>query len=168
MLKSKDDVVPSILHAVIKADFIRPSYHLPKDKVEKLFGVGEGAIFTYVSSVVRHGSNYPYLAEHVVQRMFPNHEEKDEAQSLEFIRREVLEGLTLDQLVPAAVHSAAVTAAKACGDYVNDDATIVPPRFLLDEITRGRFVNKSYGEKMHETKLKPLMTLPGHPWYLGD
>ena len=69
--------------------------------------------------------------------MFPNHEEKDEAQSLKFVSTEMLEGLTLDHFVPAAVHSAAVTAAKACGNCVNDDATIVPPRFLLGEITRG-------------------------------
>ena len=54
--KSKDNVVPWILHAVTEAGFVRPSYHLPKDKVDKLFGVGEGAIFTDVSSVVRHGS----------------------------------------------------------------------------------------------------------------
>ena len=100
--------------------------------------------------------------------MFPNHEEKDEAQSLKSVSREVLEGLTLGHLVPAAFHAAAVTASKACGDCVNDDATIVPPRFLLDEITRGRFINKSYGEKMEETNLKSLMTRSGHPWYLGD
>ena len=91
--------------------------------------MGEGKIFTDVYSVVRHGFNYPYLADHVVQRMFLNHKEKDEAQILKFVRQEVLEGLTLGHLVPAAVHSAAVTAAKACGDYVNDDVTIVPPDF---------------------------------------
>ena len=51
---------------------------------------------------------------------------------------------------------------------MNNDATLVPPRFLLDEITRGRFINKSSGEKMEETNLKPLMTRSGHPWYLGD
>ena len=146
-------IVPWTLHAVTEADFVRPSYHLPKDKVDKLFGVGEGAIFTDVSSVVRYGSNYPYLADHVVQRMFPNHEEKDEAQSLKSVSREVLEGLTLGHLVPAAFHAAAVTASKACRDCVNNDATIVPPRFLLDEITRGQFINKSFGEKMEETNL---------------
>ena len=37
--------------------------------------------------------------------MFPNDEEKDEAQSLKSVSREVLEGLTLGHLVPAAVHS---------------------------------------------------------------
>ena len=128
----------------------------------------EGAIFTDVSSVVRYVSSYPYLADHVVQQMFPNHEEKDEAQSLKSISREVLEGLTLGHLVPAAFHSAAVTAAKVCGYGVNDDATIVPPRFPLDEITGGRSINKSYGKKMEETNLKPVMTRSGHPWYLGD
>ena len=62
--------------------------------------MGEGAIFTAVSSVVRHGFNYPYLADRVVQRMFPNHEEKDEAQSLKSVSREVLEGhwFTLEPL----------------------------------------------------------------------
>ena len=43
-----------------------------------------------------------------------------------------------------------------------------PPRVFLDEITGGRFINKSYGDKMEETNLKPLVTRSGHPWYLGD
>ena len=38
----------------------------------------------------------------------------------------------------------------------------------MDEITRGRFINMNYGERMEETNLKPRMTQSGHPWYLGD
>ena len=50
----------------------------------------------------------------------------------------------------------------------DDDATILPPRFILEKITRGWLENMTCGEKMQMTHLKPLLTLPVHTWYLGD
>jgi hypothetical protein len=61
-----------------------------------------------------------------------------------------------------------VTAAKASGRTTCGDGNIIPPRFLLEEIRSNHFKHMTYREKMQHTNLKPLLTLPTHPWYLGD
>ena len=180
--KSNGDIVSWKLHTVREDDFVRPSYCFSKCKISQLFGVGDGTTnmgvgastsiddvtFTDVSSILRHGKNFPYLTRNAVERLFPNHNTGIKVSGLESVRSVGHQQITLRHVMSAAVHSAAVTAAKASGRTTCGDGNIIPPRFLLEEIRSNHFKHMTYREKMQHTNLKPLLTLPTHPWYLGD
>ena len=69
--------------------------------------------------------------------------------------------LRLGQLRNAALHSAGITIAKAVGEGLIQNETIIPPRFILDGIVTSR--NISYAEASTLTMLKPALTRSLHP-----
>jgi hypothetical protein len=180
--KSKGGIVSWKLHTVREDDFVRPSYYLPKNRISPLVRVGDGTTFlgvgantsftdvtfTDASSILRHWTSFPYLTRNAVERLFPNHDTGVRVSGMESVRSVGHQKITLRHAMSAAFHSAAVTAAKSSGRTTCGDGIIIPPQFLLEDICSNHFKHMTYRENMQHTNLKPLLTLPTHPWYLGD
>ena len=160
--QSNSDIFPwSVVH-LGAGDISRPVVFTEKETVDCEILLSNETKFTHWSAVIeKNPTDLSFLSASGREKFGIDVGDEFDPQDLCIDEHEDNGTVNMSQVRGAAFHAAAITTANAVGNCVIEPETIIPPRFILHEITASQ--NLSYQDGIKSYNIKSLLNRPLHP-----